>query len=109
MINENLWLIPAIILITIAMGWLALSKPTHWKQVDIGSPAIKRLRTAGSISLILSAACCLQADHASMAVLAWCMLIAAASFAIGITLSIKPEYLRRLTFRWLSPHTFVER
>ena len=109
MTHETLWLISAIIITGMAMGWMALSKPTHWKQVEKNAPAVTRLRVAGWIALLLSAICSLKADHASMAVLVWLMLISAASISTGMVLSMKPSWLRILTFCWLSPAIFTKR
>lgn len=104
--NETIWLIPAIILMAMAMGWLALAKPVHWKQVEAGKPISIRLQTMGIVTLILSAICCLRADHASMAILVWFMLIAATAISVGMILSTKPSWLKCLTLTWLPLRIF---
>lgn len=101
--NSTVWLIPAIILMLVAMGWLALSLPGHWKQVRSGKPASRRLRLAGWSAIVLSALCCLKADHATMAVLVWLMLMAAAAASVGMILSMRPRMLK-----WLSLGIFAE-
>ncbi|MCA6129232.1 DUF3325 domain-containing protein [Thalassolituus oleivorans] len=101
--NSNLWLFPAIVLMLVAMSWLALSLPSHWKQVRSGKPASRRLRLAGWNAIFLSALCCFKADHASMAVLVWLMLMAATAASVGITLSMRPHMLK-----WLSLGSFAE-
>lgn len=101
--NNTVWLIIAIILMFLAMSWLALSLPNHWKQVRDGRPASGRLRFVGWSALIMSALCCFKADHASMAVLVWFMLIAGAAIGVGMTLCMRPHILK-----WLSLGSFAE-
>lgn len=101
--NNTVWLIIAIILMFLAMSWLALSLPNHWKQVRSGKPASTRLRVIGWSAIFLSALCCFQADHASMAVLVWLMIGAAVAASIGMILSTCPHRLK-----WLSLGSFTE-
>jgi len=83
------------------LAWLALAMEVHWAQVHglraRATPA--RLRTAGAAALALSFALCLGADHVSMAVLVWLMLLAGSALAIAMMLSTRPQWLRWL---WLA-------
>jgi hypothetical protein len=54
------------------------------------------LRTLGGLGLLSSLGLCLLADHASMAVLVWVMLLAGGALLIALTLAWKPEALRVL-------------
>lgn len=98
--TSALWLILACLLMLVGMIWLALAKPVHWQQVlgkggssdQHPAPALRR---AGIISLVLSALACLAADHASMAVLVWIMLLALATFIVAMLLAWRPHWLRR--------------
>ena len=94
--TDSLWLVTATILMFIAMSWLALSLPAHWKQVRDGLPDSVRLRLLGWSCVLLSGGACLQADHPSMAVLVWIMLAAVAAFSVGQLLSTRPGWLRLL-------------
>ena len=94
--NDAIWLIIAFVLMLLAMGWFALSLKTHWKQVMSGKPASRLLRCLGWICVALSGLACLQADHASMAVLVWIMLSATAAFIVGQVLSYRPGLLKPL-------------
>lgn len=99
--SDTLFLLAAGLLSLLAMAWLALSLPAHWKQVRPGTagPDSGRLRLAGWLALLGSGVCCLQADHPSMAVLVWLMLLAAAAFSLGMLLSYRPTLLRILAIR----------
>lgn len=83
-------------------AWLALAMDVHWAQVHDAAPQAaampRRLRIAGACALALSLALCLAADHPSMAVLVWLMLLAGAAAGIAMTLSARPRWLR-----WLWP------
>ncbi len=81
-------------------GWLALAMDPHWEQVH-GEPAApasvaRCLRLAGALALAASLGLCLAADHPSMAVLVWVMLMAGAAATIAATLSWRPQWLRAL-------------
>ena len=52
--TDALYLVLASGLTFIAMSWLALSLPSHWKQVAEGKPHSKRLKTAGWLTLAAS-------------------------------------------------------
>ena len=94
--NEAAWLTIAFVLMLLAMSWFALSLKSHWKQVAGGKPASRLLRGIGWLCVILSGLACLQADHASMAVLVWAMLSATAAFIVGQVLSYRPQVMRFL-------------
>ena len=94
--NEAAWLTIAFVLMLLAMSWFALSLKSHWKQVTDGKPASRILRSLGWFCVMLSGLACLQADHASMAVLVWAMLSATAAFIVGQVLSYRPTLLRPL-------------
>lgn len=83
----------------LGMGFLALSLDVHWRQVTEAStgPNCKMLRSAGAAALAVSLMFCLSADHASMAALAWVMLLAGSAFVVGMLLAWFPILLRPLT------------
>jgi hypothetical protein len=92
-----MWLIAAVVTAMLSMGWLALSYQSHWQQVfpqTQAKPGHSRLKAFGWSFLLTSAACCLAADHPSMAVLVWVMLLALAAMTIGMILSRRPALLR---------------
>lgn len=83
------------------MAWLALSMEVHWQQVAGTKRTLPRarhngLRLAGALGLLASLALSLVADHASMAVLVWVMLLALSAFALAMLLSWRPQALRGL-------------
>lgn len=91
------WLIAAVVSTMLSMGWFALCYPSHWKQVfpgDAGGPNTFMLKLLGRGFLLLSAVCCLAADHPSMAALVWIMLLAVAAMAVAMLLSRRPRWLR---------------
>lgn len=97
--TEAMWLIVAVITALLSMGWLALAYETHWQQVFTDSktqPSKRRLKLTGCVFIVLSALCCLMADHPSMAVLVWVMLLALAAMTVAMILSHKPRLLRFL-------------
>jgi hypothetical protein len=84
----------------LGFGWLALAMDTHWAQAH-GPAAQKRgvarrLRVVGALAITLSLGLCLAANHPSMAVLVWIMLLAGSAVAIAMTLAWRPQWLRRL-------------
>lgn len=83
----------------IGMGFLALSLEVHWRQVSKAStgPNQKMLRTAGAVALAGALMFCLMADHASMAVLVWVMLLAGSAFFVSLLLAWFPFLLRPLS------------
>lgn len=84
------------------MGWLALAKRDHWRQVSgqsqLREGTRRTLRTLGAAAfgaaLILSA----RADHVSMAALVWVMGLSASALLIAFTLAWRPRWLL-----WLVP------
>lgn len=98
---EGLLLSLAVVVNIAGMGWLALAMEVHWAQVHGPAPAPHRtvawLRVRGAAGLAGSLWLCLQVDHASMAVLVWCMTLAGAALAIAFTLTWRARWLRVLT------------
>lgn len=95
--TDSLWLIAAALSMFLSMSWLALSLKSHWQQVFPAQdfrPHKVRLRSAGTIFLLLSAICCFKADHPSMAVLVWVMLLPCAAMTVAMTLSKHPTTLQ---------------
>jgi hypothetical protein len=86
------------------LGWLALAMDVHWAQVrgTTGrSPGqIRALRGLGALSLLLSLALCLRADHATIGALLWVMTLAAGALAVAFTLAWQPRALALLV-AWL--------
>jgi hypothetical protein len=88
----------------IGFAWLALGMEVHWTQVHGARPAgpttaattvpTRRLRLLGAAALAVSLALCMGADHPSMAVLVWLMLLAGSAVAVAMTLSTRPHWLR---------------
>ena len=73
----------------------ALALPTHWAQVagaraPLSPPRQRWLRQAGALALAASLALCLAADHPSMAVLVWVMLLAVSATGVAMWLSRRP-------------------
>ncbi|MFT3897673.1 MAG: DUF3325 domain-containing protein [Thermomonas sp.] len=96
------WILLAALLAGIAgMGWLALSMPVHaaqaWGHAPDGA-ALRALRWLGSAGIVLALALCLCADHASMAVLVWVMVLSGAALLVAFLLASRPRWLR-----WLAP------
>lgn len=95
--TEVMWLIAAGLTAVLSMGWLALSYQSHWQQVFPKSkvnPDGLRLKIVAWSFLVVSAGCCLAADHPSMAVLVWVMLLALAAMTVAMILSRRPALLR---------------
>jgi hypothetical protein len=95
--TETIWLIAAVMAALLSMSWLALAYESHWQQVfpDTGTlPNSSRLKLTGWVFLLLSAVFCLNADHPSMAVLVWVMLLAVAAFSVAMMLSHRPAILK---------------
>ncbi|MBT9494008.1 MAG: DUF3325 domain-containing protein [Paucibacter sp.] len=99
---ESAMLAGAALAAVLGFAWLALAMDTHWQQVhgQGATPALSRrlLRVMGSLLLAASLVLCLQADHASMAVLVWAMLLAGAAVLIAFVLAWQPQWLRLI---WL--------
>jgi len=93
---DPLLLAGALLLAIAGMASLALSMEAHWEQIGrTGPPPRLLLRTLGWLGLLLSLACCLAADHVSMAALVWPMTIAAAAALVALCLSRLPERPRK--------------
>lgn len=95
--TEAMWLIAALLTAVVGMGWLALSYESHWQQVfpkSASKPQLLRLKAAGWSFLVISGMCCLAADHPSMAVLVWVMLLTVSAVAVAMLLSRQPDLLR---------------
>jgi uncharacterized membrane protein len=77
------------------MAAFALAMPTHWAQVagaraPLSPAAQARLRQTGALALAASLGLCLVADHPSMAVLVWVMLLAVSAAGVAMWLSRRP-------------------
>lgn len=107
--GDAAWLWVAVGCALAGMGWLALALPAHALQAWGGVPSSlqrRRLRAAGGAALLLSLAACLAADHATMAVLVWVMLLAVAAMAIALLLATRPRWLCKLA-PWIGPRRFT--
>ena len=95
---SGLWLLMAFLSMLAGMGWLALSLPAHWKQVrpQRSEPASGQLRLLGWTGVLVSALACLAADHPSMAILVWLMLLALTAVLVALLLSTRPHWLQPL-------------
>ncbi len=95
---EVWWLLLAAFFSTAGMAWLALSMDVHWRQA-VGNKAGNRgtsagvYRILGGSGLALSLGCTLLADHPSMAVLVWFMLLAASAFCVAMLVTWRPQWL----------------
>lgn len=98
MAEASLLLCAAAAASVLGMAWLALGMDVHWAQVhgEAAAPPPARLRAVGGAALALSLALCLAADHATMAVLVWLMLLAGSAAGVAMALSARPRWLRAL-------------
>lgn len=100
------WLFMAALTAFLGMGWLALSLDAHWRQVVTPEPGYHAplrspsLRLMGALSLAAALLFCLLADHASMAVLVWIMLLAGSAVSVAMILTWQPQWLRLLALPW---------
>lgn len=96
----TLYLKGAAVSALLGFAWLALAMDAHWRQVHLQAelqPGSRgALRILGCIGLLGSLGLCLRADHASMAVLVWLMLLAGAALIVALTLAWRPRSLRML-------------
>jgi hypothetical protein len=103
--HDGLMLLIALLASLAGMGWLALSMDVHWAQARGAAPQpallVNTLRTLGAAALTLSLALCLAVDSASIAVLVWCMALAASTLIVAFTLTWRASVLGMLVF-WTS-------
>jgi hypothetical protein len=83
------------------MGWLALAMEVHWRQVRAvadgpGVHAAVALRMLALGAIAASLGLCLAADHASIAVLVWIMLLVASTWLVATALAWRPRWLSLL-------------
>ncbi|PTT93407.1 DUF3325 domain-containing protein [Pelomonas sp. HMWF004] len=94
---ESLLLIAAAASALLGLSWIALGMQVHWHQACVRETVPPRLlKPLGTAALLLSLALCLLADHPSMAVLVWIMLLAVAAVTVAMTLSTRPRWLLKL-------------
>lgn len=108
MVEVVCWL-AAIFTTILGMACLSLSLPTHWRQVtgietSLPSPSEQfSLRILGYSSLVLSLLLCLAADHPTMAVLVWIMLLSLAAKGVATILTWRQHWFKPLL--WLISRT----
>lgn len=91
---ETWLLLVAAMLNFIGMSWVALSRSVHWQQLRaLSDPPVRILRLMASVALGCGLWLCLLADHASIAVLAWVMLLTGSAFSITMVLAWRPRLL----------------
>lgn len=101
MVEVICW-IAAIVITMLGMACLSLSLPNHWRQVtgietSLPSPSEQlRLRIIGYASLVASLLLCLAADHPSMAVLVWIMLLSLAAKGVASVLTWRQHWFKPL-------------
>ncbi|MOA05525.1 hypothetical protein D3C78_1251270 [compost metagenome] len=99
---EQTWMLltGAAMATVIGFAWLALAMNGHWHRVHGGkspAPAVRiSLRALGIAGLLASAVLCCIADHPSMAVLVWLMLLAGSVPLVALILAWRPRLLRVL-------------
>lgn len=100
---KALWFLAAYLSGVAGLGWMALAMEPHWQQLRGAQPltrgVARSLRVLGTVGIALSLAICLRVDHASMAVLVWVMVLAAAALTVAFTLSWRPWLLAPLAGR----------
>jgi len=91
-------LLLAAILNVIAMRFLALSLPVHWKQVFVESEITQTkqygFRIFSSLIFFISLVLFIRADHPTIAVIAWVMSLIVSAIFIAMVLSRNARYLR---------------
>ncbi|MCB1755161.1 MAG: DUF3325 domain-containing protein [Gammaproteobacteria bacterium] len=94
-------LLAAFLVIYLSFAWLALSNDAHWQRVlqsrNGSTPMIKAaLRLLAINGLLISLQLCFAANHPSMAILVWIMMLATAAITVSFTLTWLPARLLRL-------------
>ncbi|MDO5102107.1 MAG: DUF3325 domain-containing protein [Lautropia sp.] len=96
---ELIWLMGGGAACLTGMAWLALAMAAHWIQVFPGYPhspvLARRQRRLAAVALGFGLWACLQADHPSMAVLVWVMMLTASALLVAFSLTWRPLRLRR--------------
>jgi len=95
------WLLIAAFACTLTgMACCALAMQVHWKQVagkaPLSAAGVRQLRVRGAVALAGSFVICLVADHVSMAVLVWVMMLSVSAVSLALTLAYRPRALRIL-------------
>lgn len=93
--SEAALLVLAALATVAGMALFALALPAHWAQMAGAhappSPTVqRRLRAGGALALAASLGLCLAADHPTMAVLVWVMLLALSAWGVALWLSRRP-------------------
>lgn len=81
----------------LGLSALALAMKTHWQQVFVlPFTPVKQggLRVVGVTAIALSAFFCGRADHPSMAVLVWIMLLPLTAVVVALLLNYWPAIFR---------------
>ena len=82
---------------TLGMTWFALAKEPHWIQVrgdePLTVPIKNTLRGLGVTCVGASFFICMFADHPTMAVLVWIMLLPAGALLVAFTLAGRAQWL----------------
>jgi hypothetical protein len=89
-------LLLACIVTTLGMSWFALAKEPHWMQVrsePLTQPMKNTLRGLGATSIGASFFICMFADHPTMAVLVWIMLLPLGGLLVAFTLAWRAHWL----------------
>lgn len=101
--------VAAIFATMLGMASLSLTLPNHWRQVtgiETSLPSRSEqlsLRILGYSSLVVALLLCLAADHPTMAVLVWVMLLSLAAKGIATILTWRQHWLKPLV--WLFNRT----
>jgi hypothetical protein len=89
-----------LLLLVLALAWLALAMERHWRQLRRQSALSRRtvlaLRVLGTTGLGASLALCLWLDHATIASLVWVMALVPAALAVTFTFSWRPQWFAPL-------------
>ena len=82
------------------MGFCALAMQGHRAQVAgvaaRGTTAARTLRARGAVTLAGALGLCLAADHVSMAVLVWVMMLSVSAVLLAFVFAYRPRALRWL-------------